>query len=400
MHLVTWCSLLVFWFCLAHEGASGLCFQYHHQAELKHYLHWVSKTYPHITHLYSIGQSREGRELWVLVIGQYPNEHQVGIPEARYIGNMHGNEPVGRELLLHLIDLLVSQYGKMKTITSLVHNTRIHILPSMNPDGFEMSVPGACSGVDGRYNKNGVDLNRNFPDLFSINQVTREPETLAVMRWTDMETFVLSANLHGGAVVAAYPYDNNMSGKSRYTKSPDDDVFRYLASIYSINHRRMFKGNLCKMSFPGGVVNGASWYTLIGSLQDYGYIWTHCYELTIEVSCCKYPSAERLQFYWAENKKALIQFITHVHLGVKGRVLDDKQNPIANTSVLVMGRDDVMPYKTNQLGEYYKILMPGSYTFRVESPGYVPLMVNIHVKDTSHVYTATIHDFTLHRQIS
>lgn len=35
----------------------------------------------------------------------------------------------------------------------------------------------------------------------------------AVMRWLQNETFVLSANLHGGALVASYPYDNSNGGK-------------------------------------------------------------------------------------------------------------------------------------------------------------------------------------------
>ena len=33
----------------------------------------------------------------------------------------------------------------------------------MNPDGFENSIIGSCSGVTGRSNMNGVDLNRDFP---------------------------------------------------------------------------------------------------------------------------------------------------------------------------------------------------------------------------------------------
>lgn len=64
-----------------------------------------------------------------------------------------------------------------------------------------------------RFNKNGVDLNRNFPDAFMSNgEQVREKEVEAVMKWLKVEAFVLSANLHGGAVVASYPYDNSNGG--------------------------------------------------------------------------------------------------------------------------------------------------------------------------------------------
>lgn len=61
-----------------------------------------------------------------------------------------------------------------------------------------------------------------------------QPETLAVINWLHEYPFVLSANLHGGALVANYPYDDNpamLTGQEN--PSPDNDVFVMLAKTYS-----------------------------------------------------------------------------------------------------------------------------------------------------------------------
>lgn len=97
--------------------------------------------------------------------------------------------------------------------------------------------PGGSFSQKGRNNANGVDLNRNFPDRLGQvkTNAVQEPETEAVMRWSRQYPFVLSANLHGGSLVANYPWDADTSLKSGvYASSPDDEVFKKLSKAYSL----------------------------------------------------------------------------------------------------------------------------------------------------------------------
>uniref|UniRef100_A0A8D0Y687 Carboxypeptidase D n=2 Tax=Sus scrofa TaxID=9823 RepID=A0A8D0Y687_PIG len=381
----------------SHQPVQPQDFHHHHFPDMEIFLRRFANEYPNITRLYSLGKSVESRELYVMEISDNPGVHEPGEPEFKYIGNMHGNEVVGRELLLNLIEYLCKNFGTDPEVTDLVLNTRIHLMPSMNPDGYEKAQEGDSISVIGRNNSNNFDLNRNFPDQFIQITDPTQPETIAVMSWMKSYPFVLSANLHGGSLVVNYPFDDDEQGLATYSKSPDDAVFQQIALSYSKENSQMFQGRPCKNMypneyFPHGITNGASWYNVPGGMQDWNYLQTNCFEVTIELGCIKYPFEKDLPKFWEQNRRSLIQFMKQVHQGVKGFVLDATDGRgILNATISVAEINH--PVTTYKTGDYWRLLVPGTYKITASARGYNPVTKNVTVKSEGAVQV----NFTLVR---
>ena len=47
----------------------------------------------------------------------------------------------------------------------------------------------------------------------------------------------------------------------------------------------------------------------IPPVQDFNYHFSNCMDITIENSCCKFPTADTLPRHWADNKEAILAYV-------------------------------------------------------------------------------------------
>ena len=345
---------------------------YHTQEQLQSELTELASAFPSIAQLFTIGQSEQGRDLFGLRISD-----NVGVeedePEVKFAGPVHGDEPVGQAALLYWADELLHGYGVDPRLTEIVDETDIVILPQLNPDGYRLGR---------RTNINFIDLNRNYPEGSAPNDIGtiydgdplldagRQAETRAVMQFSAGESFALSLNMHGGALVANYPYDSDGMG-SVYSATPDDDLFKELALAYSTPNTPMYSSNV----FPQGITNGADWYEVKGGMQDWNYRYLSDFEITIEISNTKKPPSTTLTNYYDDNRESLTAYAEFVHKGLRGLVTDAATGDELYAKVSVIGGS----YGTGQpvytdpdVGDYHRLLLPGTYDLLIESEGYEP----------------------------
>uniref|UniRef100_A0A3B4GM39 Peptidase M14 domain-containing protein n=1 Tax=Pundamilia nyererei TaxID=303518 RepID=A0A3B4GM39_9CICH len=310
----------------------------------------VNEECPNITTIYSLGRSSKGREIVAMIISGNPTEHEIGEPEIRFTAGLHGNEAVGREMILLLMQYLCKEYkDRNPRAQRLVEGIRIHLVPSLNPDGQEEAFEAV----------GGFDIFQNFPDLNSIlwdaedkgmvpkltpNHHVPIPEhfeiaveTRAIISWMKSYPFVLGANFQGGERIVAYPYDS--LHEPRVTA--DESLFRWLAISYASTHLTMTHSHhgSCQGDTPGGglgIVNRAKWKPVTG-MNDFSYLHTNCLELSIFLGCDKFPHQSELAYEWEKNREAMLIFMEQVHRGIRGIVKDQQGNPIANATVSIEG---------------------------------------------------------------
>lgn len=321
----------------------------------------VAAKYPQFVKLFSIGKSIRGRELWMVKISDNVGSDEIE-PEFKYISSMHGDEITGRELTLALIEEMTSLYGSDAEITELINNTEIFIMPSMNPDGSELHQ---------RANAKGVDINRNFPEAVDNDPNTvdgRTVETQLMMRFQASRKFSLSANFHGGTIVANYPWD------SKYELHPLDALVKEFSLGYAeLNPEMRSSGE-----FEGGVTNGAQWYVVKGGMQDWSYNWHNDLQITVELSHSKWPKYDAIAGFYKSNRDSMVWYMKQVHHGAGFKI--SRSNVEGVVSIKQVSPTKEMGSYAFSGSEFYKILPTGNYIYNITERNGATQTLNVKVE--------------------
>ena len=327
-------------------------------------MYQFQENYPGLCEVFSIGQTEEGHEILVAVISNNPSGDNAE-PQVLYTSSMHGDELTGFVLFLRLIDHLLSQYETDFKVKNLVDNLEIWINPLANPDGTYAGGNASVFGAT-RFNANGVDINRNFPDPKDGDHPDGNPWQIETIHFMDLaaeQAFVLAVNCHGGAEVYNYPWDT-------WEQLPADDAWwiftgrEWADTVHAHSPSGYFDG------FDGGISNGYQWYSINGGRQDYMNYFHHCREFTLEISDTKMPVASLLPGFWQYNYRSFLNYMAQALYGIRGTVRDAATGQPLQATVYAIDHDiDGSWVVADETGWFFRPVIAGSYDLMFLFPG-------------------------------
>jgi hypothetical protein len=338
--------------------------------------------YPDLCALVDLGATTNQvnpHRLWALRISDNPTV-QESEPEVLFAATMHGDETTGYILMLRLIDELLTDYGSVPEISELVDDLEIWINPLHNPDGTYRSgdhtVDGAVRYYTDQYgNPTGPDPNRNFPDPEDGQHPDGRPwwtETVAMMDFAEAHSIVLSANFHGGIEVVNYPWDT-------WARRHVDDAWLIHISRTYADAAQAASPSGYMTALNNGITNGYDWYTTSGNRQDFMTYFHGSREVTIELSDVKLLPASQLDDHWQWNRESLLGYLGQARYGIHGVVTDTDGQPL-DATIEIVGLDSVpdnsFARTDPDVGDFHRMLLPGTYTMRVTAPGHHPVEID------------------------
>ncbi|UCG27536.1 MAG: hypothetical protein JSV24_11270 [Bacteroidales bacterium] len=166
-----------------YKAMDTLTFDTFHTADVFYtWLQRWAEEYPHLTDLYQVAESYEGRPILQMTLTNKETGKDTDKPAAFFEGNRHSGEVTSAESVLWLIQYLLENYGKDPEITRILDRNTIYVRPINNPDGHNLYMHTAQSNRSTvRPTDNDRDglIDEDSPDDIDGDGV------ILTMRWKD-----------------------------------------------------------------------------------------------------------------------------------------------------------------------------------------------------------------------
>jgi len=114
--------------------------RYYRYDELSRILRGLAKEFPNLVRLESLGQSHEGRDVWLVTVTNRKTGPDTAKPAVWVDGNIHATEVSASSACLYHLHTLTSQYGLDAEITRCLDTRTFYVCPRVNPDGAEWAL--------------------------------------------------------------------------------------------------------------------------------------------------------------------------------------------------------------------------------------------------------------------
>lgn len=344
--------LAVFYFCTMQ--AHGQQCQYLDTLGIKNLQDSLVTNFPSICKKEIIGQSVLGRDIVALKISDNVNSTE-SEPKILLQGCIHGDEMNPEQYICKMARHFCRDYATSTQVQNMVDNNEIWLIATANPDGLVGHNYGH------RPNANGIDLNRDFGYMWNNDNPSAMPfgeqETKLLRDFILRENFSLVIDYHSGLQGIIYPW------YWRAAASPDDAEFSQLVNQYD-----------AQSGYAAGtfaVSSGYNLYPTNGALCEFAYGSLGSTAVAVELTDWSLNACTVTNY----NIPSVFYAITQIDNSLHGIVTDaGNGTPIRNARISVTGK---MPVYSNAVnGDYYKYLLPGSYTVTVSANGYATQTFN------------------------
>ncbi|MFN8671068.1 MAG: M14 family zinc carboxypeptidase [Candidatus Sericytochromatia bacterium] len=283
----------------------------------------LATKFPNIVSMSEIGKTWEKRSIYALTITNKQGKKD-GKFESLFIGGMHARELAPPEIMYKLAEALTSGYGKDASMTDLVNNRVIHIVPMVNVDG-RVQVEKGNSWQRKNTHGAGVDLNRNFDsywnykglnvpsswvgdatnqnsETYSGTGPASEPEVQAIQNFYNGRKLNMVLDMHAYGEMGFYPV--GYSDKD----VPEVSVFKDLYSHTNFKDLGYQIGTSMSLLYP-----------TTATTDDYAYVKHKAFGLGMEVGQSFRPSFSEVETMWNNLKPGLLSLLKNNNRSLAGK---------------------------------------------------------------------------------